>query len=346
MAINTMKCIHIGEMSGVVEARQTAMTLCEIQGFDAALSGKVAIIVTELATNLVKHAGGGDLLIRRYNEADRFGIECLALDRGPGIKDIGRCLQDGYSTGGSPGNGLGAVRRLASFFDLYSPPGKGAAFLAVIDGTSPAQESGPPHLVGPSPLGIGVVCLPAMPDEPCGDGWDIARLPGRTVILVVDGLGHGLEASEVPREAIDIFRKNPTVEPTEILKLLHASLRSTRGGAVAVTVIDERNGTVRFAGAGNISGQIISSSGTRSMVSLNGTAGVEIRKFQEFTYPWGPEAVLVLQSDGLTSHWNMEDYPGLLKKHPALIAGVLYRDHTRGRDDVTVLVVKKVGGNT
>jgi len=77
------------------------------------------------------------------------------------------------------------------------------------------------------------------------------------------------------------------------------------------------------------------------MVSLNGTAGVEIRKFQKFTYSWEPEAILVLQSDGLKSHWNLEDYPGLARKHPAIIAGVLYRDHTRGKDDVTVLVVKK-----
>lgn len=344
--MNAMKCIHIGEMSGVVEARQTAMRVCEMLGFDATVSGKVAIIVTELATNLVKHAEGGDILLSPYHEGDVSGIECIALDKGPGIRDIGRSLQDGYSTGGSPGNGLGAVRRLASFFDLYSQPGKGAAFLARIDGNSLSQESGPPQMLGPSPLGIGVVCLPSLPDEPCGDGWDIARLPGRMVILVVDGLGHGLEASDVPREAIKIFRKDPNVEPIELIRLLHASLRSTRGGAVAVTVIDEGNGTVRFTGAGNISGQIISSSGTRSMVSLNGTAGVEIRKYQEFTYPWEPEAMLILQSDGLTSHWNLEDYPGLLNKHPALIAGVLYRDHTRGRDDVTVLVVKGGGMNT
>ena len=212
MAINGMKCIHIGEMSGVVEARQTAMTICEMQGFDAALAGNVAIIVTELATNLVKHAGEGEILIRPYalnNEAEVSGIECLALDRGQGIKDIGRSLQDGYSTGRSPGNGLGAVRRLSSTFDLFSQPGKGTAVLARINKESPAQESNPQHLQFSPHREIGVVCLPVIPDEPCGDGWDVIRLRDKTVILVVDGLGHGLEASEVPAEAIRIFRKNP-----------------------------------------------------------------------------------------------------------------------------------------
>lgn len=341
-----MKCIHISEMSGVVEARQKAMTICEAQGFDASLTGKVAIIVTELSTNLVKHAGEGDILIRPYNVAEILGIECLALDRGQGIKDIGRSLQNGYSTGGSPGNGLGAVRRLSSTFDLFSQPGKGTAVLARIDNESPAHESHPPHLQFSPNLKIGVVCLPVLPDEPCGDGWDVIRLRDRTVILVVDGLGHGLEASEVQVEAIRIFRKNKGGTPAEILQLLHASLKSTRGGAVAIAVIDERNGKITFTGAGNISGQIINGPVTRNMVSLNGTAGVEIRKFQEFSYPWESESLLILHSDGLTTHWDLENYPGLARKHPSLIAGVLYRDHARGKDDVTVLAVKLAGANT
>jgi anti-sigma regulatory factor (Ser/Thr protein kinase) len=346
MAMNGMKYIHIGEMSGVVEARHTAKTICESQGFSAALAGKVAIIVTELATNLVKHAKEGDLLFRPYTEAAVSGIECLALDRGPGIKDIGRSLQDGYSTGASPGNGLGAVRRLSSTFDLYSQPGKGTAVLARVDKKSPAQASHPQHLPFSSHLEIGAVCLPALPDEPCGDGWDVARLRDRTVILVVDGLGHGLGASEVPLLAIRIFRKNATGEPAEILKILHTSLNNTRGGAVAVAVIDEGRSKVTFAGAGNISGQIITGSATQSMISLNGTAGVEIRKFQDFSYPWESESLLILHSDGLTTHWDMENYPGLARKHPALIAGVLYRDHKLGRDDVTVLAAKQVEVNT
>ena len=82
------------------------------------------------------------------------------------------------------------------------------------------------------------------------------------------------------------------------------------------------------------------------MVLMNGTAGVEIRKFQEFSYPWEAGALLVLYSDGLAMHWDMDAYPGLARKHPALIAGVLYRNHTLGRDDVTVLAVKLVAVNT
>lgn len=344
--MNGMVCIPVGEMGGVVEARQRAATVCEAQGFGAALSGKVAIIVTELATNLMKHAGGGELLLRPCNEAGVFAIECLALDRGPGIKDIGMSLNGGNPVGAGPGNGLKTVRSLSSFFDVYTQPGKGSAFLARIDKESPVQ--GPDSPVPPefSRMKIGVVCLPLVPDEPCGDGWDVARQPGRTTILVIDGLGHGPEAAKVPREAIRIFRKDTNGNPAEILMNLHTALRSTRGGVAAVAEIDERKGRILYAGAGNISGKIITGPVTRKMVSLNGTLGDSIKKFQEFSYPWEAEALLILHSDGLTGHWDLEDYPGLARKHPALIASVLYRDHTRGGDDVTVLAVKPAGEKT
>ena len=65
-----------------------------------------------------------------------------------------------------------------------------------------------------------------------------------------------------------------------------------------------------------------------------------MRKVQEFVLPWNAGAMLIMQSDGLASRWDLEQYPGLIGCHPALIAAVLYRDYTRGRDDVAVLVAR------
>ena len=341
--MNRMVCIPVREMSGVVEARQTAMSICGAAGFSAVLSDKVAVIATELATNLVRHAGRGDLLIRSYTEGEVSGIECLALDHGPGIRDINGSLQDEYSADAGTGNGLKTVRILSSLFDLYSPPGKGTAILARIENKSPEPVSDPPHPPYPSRPEVGVVCLPLVPDEPCGDGWDVICLQDRTVILVVDGLGHGPEASKVPVEAIRVFRENPAGEPEKILRNLHTALRSTRGGVAAVAAIDEGRGRVTYAGAGNISGRIITGPVTHKMVSLTGTVGGQVSQFSESSYTWEAGALLIMYSDGLSTQWDLEDYPGLMRKHPALIAGVLYRDHTRGTDDVTVLVVKMTG---
>lgn len=79
------------------------------------------------------------------------------------------------------------------------------------------------------------------------------------------------------------------------------------------------------------------------MASYNGTAGGEISKIRELTYPWPEGAVLVMHSDGLTTHWKLSQHPGLIRKHTSLIAGILYRDYSRGTDDVTVLVARESG---
>jgi len=346
MAMNGMMCIHIGEMSDVVEARQRAMMVCKAQGLSSALSGTFSIIVTELAINIVKHAGEGEVLIRTGAEAEAFAIECLALDHGPGIRDVGMSLNGGNPAGAGLRTGLKTVRSLSSVFDFYTQVGKGSAVLARIDKESPVTGHDSPAPPASSRMAIGVVCLPLVPDEPCGDGWYVIRDPGRTTILVVDGLGHGPEAAKVQLEAIRIFRKDPNGDPAEIIRTLHAGLRSTRGGVAAAAVIDEDRGRVTYAGAGNILGQIITGSETVKMVSLNGTLGNDIRKIQDFSYSWETGALLVMYSDGLSMQWDLENYPGLRQKDPALIAGVLYRDHTRGTDDVTVLIVKPCGVKT
>ena len=66
-----------------------------------------------------------------------------------------------------------------------------------------------------------------------------------------------------------------------------------------------------------------------------------MRRVQEFTYPWPPGAILVLHSDGLLSHWTLDRHPGLAARHPMLLAGILYRDFRRGRDDTTVVVARE-----
>jgi hypothetical protein len=106
-----------------------------------------------------------------------------------------------------------------------------------------------------------------------------------------------------------------------------------------VAEINTATQTLRFAGVGNIAGVVWTATGSRGLASHNGIVGHNMRRHQAFTTPWSPEAVVVLHSDGLQTRWRLDAYPGLARRQPSLIAGVLYRDFTRGRDDVTVLVV-------
>jgi hypothetical protein len=119
----------------------------------------------------------------------------------------------------------------------------------------------------------------------------------------------------------------------------HPALKNTKGAAVASAQIDRTQQTVCFAGIGNISGVVVTDRQTRSMVSYNGTVGHMRPKVAEFVYPWSQQSLLILHSDGLAAQWNLNHYPGLGARHPALIAAVLYRDFKRTRDDITVIVV-------
>jgi anti-sigma regulatory factor (Ser/Thr protein kinase) len=325
---------QIRDTSGVAEARREVTDLARTIGFDPSEIGRVALVVTEAATNLVKHTPEGQLLARAFDRGGVAVIEVLALDHGPGIANVGESLRDGYSTAGSPGTGLGAIKRLSDEFDIYSAPGKGVALVAQL------WSRRPPGGSRPAPLEIGVVCLPKPGEVVCGDDWAVEWRGGHCVILVADGLGHGADAAAAAMAAVNALRTHPQLAPAALIEFAHGALRSTRGAALAVADLDLAR-EVRYAGIGNIAGVALAPGGNRHMVSHSGIVGHEARKIQEFVYPWSQDSLLVMHSDGLATHWNLDQYSGLAGRSPSLIAGVLYRDFARGRDDVTVVVAKK-----
>jgi anti-sigma regulatory factor (Ser/Thr protein kinase) len=329
--------LPIVESSQAGEARRIAIALASRLGFNETERGKIGIVVTEAANNLVRHAKDGELVLQPLTRNNVEGIEILALDKGPGISNISECLRDGFSTAGTSGTGLGAMSRLSAFFDMYSVPKLGTACLAQLWANS--QPVKQPDI----DLESGAVCLPKIGEEISGDAWATAQNSGRTLLLVADGLGHGPQAAQASREAVRIFRANLGKSPKELVEAAHTALRSTRGAALAIAEVDFEQLSVRFAGVGNISGTILAQEKTNSLVSYNGTVGHEVRKIQEFVYPWPKGGLLVMHSDGLGTQWRLDRYPGLVAKHPSLLAGVLYRDFNRGRDDVTVLVVREGG---
>jgi anti-sigma regulatory factor (Ser/Thr protein kinase) len=324
----------VSDPSGAGEVRRAAVALAVALDLSEDVQGRVALVATEAATNIIKHAKGGSIVLRSLSAAEGGGVEVLALDRGPGIADLARCLRDGYSTAGTAGAGLGAVRRQSDLFEVASVQGAGTALVARV-----RERTAPTPAVG---VDVGAVCLPIPGEEVCGDGWAVESAPPRTALLVVDGLGHGLPASVAAREAIRAFRGSAHLDPADSIHAIHAALRPTRGGAAAVAVIDHAVRALRFAGVGNISGTVLALGRRQGLVSLSGTLGHSVRKVQTFEYVWPAGAVLVLHSDGLSSQWDLSRYPGLVARHPALIAGVVHRDHWRGRDDATVLVARDV----
>ena len=326
--------IAIKDASQIAEARREAVAIAGRNGFSESDSGRVALIATELGSNLIKHGRGGEFLIDTFQDHEGAGVELFAIDQGPGIGNVEQCLRDGYSSAGTAGNGLGAVIRQSNLVDIASWSGVGTGVLARIQPGTPNPKRSTSH------SGWGAVSV-ALPGEiVCGDSWSVAA-NGVMTFFVADGLGHGQEAANASVEAVRLFHRFNGHRVQTLLDYVHGGLRATRGAAVSIARFDRATRQVQFAGIGNVAGALVLDAGLRRMVSMPGTAGHNARKIQAFDYPF-EGGLIVLASDGISTSWNFGRYPGIQSNHPALVAAVLYRDFGRKRDDATVLVGKWV----
>lgn len=312
--------------------RRAAVAMSQEEGLDERLAGNAAIVATEICTNLLKHAQGGEVFLSALSDRSVPGIEILAIDRGPGMTDVERCLADHYSSGKTPGTGLGAIVRQSQEFDIHSEHNKGTVLVARVEG-------------GAARTRVAGVLKPMTGEDVSGDAWAFRHQGKEIQLIVADGLGHGLMAARASAEAIAAFRRGTDRSPAGMLRDVHGALRGTRGAAVAVACIDCEAGSVRYAGIGNIAGVILGAGKPVMMISHNGTAGYQLPRFQEFSYPLAENALVVMHSDGLHTSWHIDDHPGLRRRDPSIIAGVLYREAARKRDDTCVVVARTGDGS-
>jgi anti-sigma regulatory factor (Ser/Thr protein kinase) len=330
------RAVRVTDTSEVAAARRIAAQCAGALRLSETASGKAALITTELATNILKHGGGGSILFGSDHDTEGV-LTIIALDKGAGIENVNAAMRDGFSTAGSPGTGLGAIERAAASFDLYALTGRGTAVLCTVGDEAPRK----PLFDAPSRISVGGVCMALPGEEHSGDAWTSITMRDTMTIGVADGLGHGPVAATASSAAVRVFSDRAERTLDQIMEEAHGLLRPTRGAAVGLARIYLTQGRLEFSGVGNIAGTIVDEDGrTRRVVSLNGIVGHEMRKVQTFSYPWTAGSTLILQSDGVSTSWNVATYPGLLQHEPALIAAVLYRDHCRGTDDATVVVAK------
>jgi anti-sigma regulatory factor (Ser/Thr protein kinase) len=323
---------RVAEASAAAEAKRYAIGAARRLGFDEGGAGRMGIVVMELATNLYRHGGGGELLVRSVFCGQVPGMELLALDQGPGLRDSPTALRDGFSTAGGLGTGLGAVERFSSVFDMFAPPGRGTAVFSRLWARPLGQ-------VLPRRFTVGAVCVPVGGEDVCGDSWAVHQTGDRALFLVADGLGHGESAAEASAAAVETFRHHVFDGPLPLVGRLDVALRHTRGAAVAVGEALLGEGVLNYAGLGNISARIITIDASSQLVSDDGICGAGSRRAHLRPFAYLPDALLVQHSDGVSARWKPDDYVGLWGRHPVLVAGVLFRDHGRSRDDATVLVV-------
>lgn len=332
MEVTFTQLVPVTDASSVGEVRRTALLTAQRLGFDETRAGELALLATESSRNVLLHGGGGQVIVAGLQDESGGVARILAMDKGPGIADVARAMTDGYSTAGTMGGGMGAMKRIATALEIFT--GRSGTIVLLELGSSATHHD----------LQMAGIAVPYPGERVCGDGFTFYRDSERTVVLLVDGLGHGWEASEAAQEAIATFhRKMHAATPSgpgDTLRFIHDALRKTRGAVAAIAEIRPREKILSYAGVGNISAVLLAGGGSRSLVSHNGTLGLTTSRVQEFRVDWPADAVLVLHSDGLQSRWDLDSYAGLLVRHPAVIGGALLRDFRRQRDDASVVVVK------
>ncbi|MFT7841016.1 ATP-binding protein/SpoIIE family protein phosphatase [Saccharothrix sp. BKS2] len=320
--------LNVDEPAEVGRVRRAATNLAERLAFPATRVAEIGLAVTEIGTNLHKHAGGGQVVVRSVRSTEHAAVEVLAVDRGPGIADVELAMTDGQSTTGTLGLGLGAVARSADRFALSSDRGRGTVLVARFH---------PRHVPPFDDDGTTAGLTRAIGgEEQCGDAYAVRRSANRVTLMMCDGSGHGPLAASASREAVRVFCALPPGPPEAAVARLHEALRGTRGGAVAVADLDREAGVVRFAGLGNIAAAVVTRERKHGMVSVPGVAGYQARTVRAFDYALPPGAAVVLHSDGLTERWTPDG--DLVTRPPLVVAAALMRDAGVRRDDAGVLV--------
>lgn len=299
-------------------------------------TGKIDIIVSEITSNLIKHAGSGELLFRIYNDDDSATVfEIISIDNGPGIADTARMMRDGVSSAGTLGNGLGAIGRLSEVAQLYSIPGWGTVLYVMVSTRKKAA------LRKKSALEIRALCVNKPREVVCGDGYRVKATGSDVSILFGDGLGHGPKAKEAMDRASDFFLASATSDPVEIIQLMHENIRRTRGLVATVAIFDLASNDWKVCGVGNILTKVYSGIQFRDYVPYNGTIGMNLPSSMSASV-LAAEAnqYLIMSSDGIQSRWDINRYPSIRRYDNIVLAAAIYKDFTRGNDDASVFIAK------
>lgn len=327
------------------KVRREVLSLTEKIGFSKTVQSEISIAITELTTNLAKYATEGKIIVKEIVSENNVGIEIISLDSGPGIQNTDLSLKDGFSTSGSMGSGLGAVKRFMDVFDIYNKA-KDQLFSKK---HSIEEES--------ESRGTFIVCRKWLKAEKTsnsysaysrpypgeienGDCYFIKEFDDKLLVAVFDGLGHGPDAHKAAEIAYDYLEEFYHQSLDQILMGVHNSLRGTRGGVMGLALIDRKNNYLAYCGIGNISIQVFNTPSPIRPISFNGTLGAVLTNIKVMEYDIYPGSVIILSSDGVSNKFNLDYYPALINKHAAIIAHTLFNDYSRLSDDATIVVVK------
>jgi len=338
----------ISDISDIGNQRREAVALGKEVGFSPIDSEEIAILITEMITNMIDHGGAqGRVIMCRVQDKDKNqGIELWAIDNGPGLTDLYQAFKDGYSSKHSLGFGLGTIQRFSDEIEtgIETIPkefqeinGSGTVQGLVICSRKWLAQN---RWIGRNRnITIGAASRPKPGERINGDSFLIRHLSStQTLTVVADGLGHGINAHEASQLAVKSIEAKASLPLPEIIKHTHKKLIGTRGATVGAALIQTDLNKVSFVGMGNIEARIITPQNKHALISLGGIVGLKIRSPRVYEYEYGADEFLALYSDGINSSWqnDCENWD----EHPQKIAEYILNKFSRDHDDATILIIK------
>lgn len=303
-------------------------------GFPETRTAVIDIVVAEMTSNLVKHAGGGgEILAAMVEWEGDEALEVICIDSGEGMADTQKMLRDGVSSVKTLGQGLGAIQRLSDDFQLYSLKGWGTILLARFykEDRTPFRK---PPLVETRAL---VVHKPG--ERVSGDGYSVRADGDFVYVLLGDGLGHGVHAHAAVLAGIEAFEGITSADPVEIIRHMSVAAKKTRGLVAAVGIYAIREKKWRICGVGNISTRMHYITDHKGYLAYNGIVGMSLPSNMHSGEMTGEKGqLLTMCSDGIKTRWDLSRYPGIGRFDPTILAAALYKDQGRRTDDMSILV--------
>lgn len=330
--------ISVSRFGDIVVARRTAKQFAQQLGFDSTEQEQIALVTSELASNLVKYAEHGYIHLKAIQATDKSGIQISSHDHGPGFDSL-QALTDGYSSSGSLGIGLGAIRRMVDAIDIDSRQSghSGSDIICKKWLSSPGLENKRPL----SSLDIGVISYPKQGLDVNGDAYMIHDTPdGQCLIAVIDGVGHGPHAHTAAQTARHYIENHSEQPLADIFRGVESACQATSGVVMAIAHFNANRSLLTFASIGNIESKIVGSREKKNLLIKRGIIGRQAPAPIVSQYLWTQELGIIMHSDGVSPRWNWQDFPHFPGKPAQFVAEQMFHKLHRVSDDATLIYAK------
>jgi len=325
----------ISSPAEVIAIRRISKEIARNIGFDERVQEEIVLVVSELASNIIKYANRGIVTLTPVFLPEKNGLMIEATDSGPGFNE-NNALKDGFSSSGTLGCGLGAVNRMMDEFDIHTSENKQTGTRIVCKRWLRSKSS----FNGQCPFDVGIVSRPKHGETDNGDSFVIKQGNGQSLFAVIDGVGHGRLAHQAAHAARQYIENHSELPLSDIFRGVDRACRSSRGVVMALASFDWSRMKLTFASVGNIEVKVFGAQEKFKFIVRRGIVGKNSPNPVVTQNDWRTDYALALHSDGLSTHWSWNDFSLHADRSAQFLAEHMHRVLEKDNDDTTLIIVK------